>query len=350
MTTRTLIAELKTCQKEFFESKLALYLIKNPELFPAVKKTSAYICDFITQNSARVLEQIRICPAICEELCNEQYFGRINLSKERATPILLLNAILQVLREQTNLSQVMQIHAIFAYRIYEKITIIKTSDREEFKTTMKELLAPENRGRIERKTTSDLTSRLGITHNPVFTKQLRETGEFHTRAIDRFSADPASPSHAAMTAENIPFVAGASGHTSTLLRGIKLYNHLTPIEYTEYALACFAFLTAGGNHSFHEVMIIAKKFGVLYEINNYKNLLTEAMHSQAEIQELFKLLQEPLSPRSITTAERLEQSLLSKTVYKNILSSISFIKRLKPQLDDFLQGEKKPARLVLGYV
>ena len=71
----------------------------------------------------------------------------------------------------------------------------------------------------------------------------------------------------------MPFVAGPSGHTATLMTGAMKLGLKTQEELKEYALACFVFLAAAGNHSLHEVMTIARQAGVAYIDGNYASCL-----------------------------------------------------------------------------
>lgn len=162
------------------------------------------------------------------------------------------------------------------------------------KQTIKESLFTQhlfsNRGRINNgiKDNEEKKLRLianttyaGINSNRFFINKIRSSATVspHLRARDCFTQDKSMKMTAEQKGQIAPFVAGASGHTGTLLLGAKLYGNLNQSELKDYTLNVFAFLTAGGNHSYEEVMVVAKQLGItehsaeyLSELANQKTI------------------------------------------------------------------------------
>lgn len=260
-----LYSELQTRYKEFFESKLAVTLLENPKFLPVVQKVSKKICALIEQNHGKILKQITENKKISEELFDVRYFGRLNNNSSDASQI--LNMMLNVLQtDSSNLSQVLQIHCIFSYRIYPAI-----AEQKPKKTYLHE------HARVEISKESKLSKQLGITRNKVFSKMIGDENLEHAPALNRFIPDNKSNFFQISAGKNIPFVAGPSGHTASLMIGALSYGIKDTEELTQYALACFAFLAGGGNHSFNEVMFVANKIAeVPFKINNYSLSLSNS--------------------------------------------------------------------------
>jgi hypothetical protein len=65
------------------------------------------------------------------------------------------------------------------------------------------------------------------------------------------------------------------------------YGLETVEELKQYALACFAFLAGGGNHSYHEVMFAAKQVcGLPHDLDSYDLSLPEAFKNSSIYREL----------------------------------------------------------------
>lgn len=167
----------------------------------------------------------------------------------------------------TPLDRTMQVHAIFVYRLNDRC--IKPSVSGKF---FKEC------SRIEIKNKwHEFSNELGITKNIVYTKLLNHNTYPHARAIDRFAPNCKSAFYQSGRENNLPFVAGISGHTVSFLSGVMSLGIKDSEELKEYTMACFAFLVAGGNHSFHEVMMAAKRFGLLYSPGEYSDSMPESI-------------------------------------------------------------------------
>ncbi len=301
--------EIKTQYREFFESRLAISLLDQPEIFLSVKKISAAIIEFINLHPEIVLAQISSNIKIREELFNENYFGRLNSVglNSFSSANLILNNILKVLSSaDAPLDQVMQLHAIFIHRIYDYLPgkIAKSAWTNVLFSD--ELFHKNNRGRSELEKIPKLTTQLGVCHSPVFKKMIKQGNAQHHRAIDRFSPEKNSSFFSRLCEHHLPFVAGPSGHAASLLLGAKLYGNLVLDELKEYAMACFAFLAAGGNHSFTEVMVVANRVGVPIEHDNYAVSFSDSLKLWAGYKWLERLFPEFLKKaEELTTEPRL---------------------------------------------
>ncbi|OGT48086.1 MAG: hypothetical protein A3E82_06960 [Gammaproteobacteria bacterium RIFCSPHIGHO2_12_FULL_38_11] len=265
--------DLKARYREFFESKLATSLLQQLNYFLSVEKITASIINLINKNKTSLLETMTHNSKIIDEL-REPYFGSLYKANELPSPEQVLKDMLLILNnKKSDPNIVMQIHCIFSYRIYNTLGIkIELSKSESLKNTLlpDSLFNSTNRKRVEKE--AKPTNQLGFAQNPVFSKMIGQSEKIHFRAIDRFQPQNSSNFFKAAAEKNSPVICGASGHTSSLLLGASLYGNLSSTEeLMEYSLACFAFLAAGGNHSFHEVMVVANTIGVHYEAGKYSN-------------------------------------------------------------------------------
>jgi hypothetical protein len=262
--------ELQIRYKEFFESRFAIELLKSSEKFPSINQISKAIINFIESHKKTVLALIQNNSKITAEL-KEPYFGSCYGSREEVTPQEVLEKICSTLTDpNADLSTVIQMHCIFVHRIYDHLE--KKNEKAALFTQIfsNALFNKENRGRIEiNGGNAKPTTQLGISKHPVFTKQLPQSDRGHARAIDRYGLNSCSTFFNATIKQKIPVVCGPSGHTGSLMLGALLYGNLSTEQLREYALISFAFLTAGGNHSFHEVMVIANLAGVETKPDDY---------------------------------------------------------------------------------
>lgn len=275
--------ELKRCYKEYFESKLAITLLKNKECLSAVNKVSKTIVSLLRLHKDIVLKQLLENKKIIEELFGVSYYGRL-VSDVVNNPHQITEMLILLLEnENSNLSQVMQVHAIFIYRIYP---FISDSPKEKESTS-------REKSRIEIHKPVKLSKQLGIMHNKVFCKMIGDDKFEHVRAIDRFVPDCKSHFFNLCSGKNVPFVAGPSGHTESLMKGALIYGIKDSEELMQYALACFAFLAAGGNHSFNEVMYVANKVAdISFKIDNYSLSLPMSFKQSLSYEALYKEFQE----------------------------------------------------------
>ncbi len=298
MNTRLaeLHADLQTRYREYFESKLAITLLQKPELFLSVHAVSKIMVFLLEEHKEQALLQISNNKKIAEDLYHVRYFGRLSRN-ELPTSRVILNDMLEILNDASSeLKKTMQIHSIFTYRIYPRL-----------KNISEEKHIQSNRCRLEINTKTSLSKQLGIARNNVFNKMISiiDKNEIqHARAIDRFKPDIHSTFFKSISEKNIPFIAGPSGHTASLMKGAVSYGLNTVEMLKQYALACFAFLAGGGNHSFHEVMIAANQVGVPFEINNYEESLPSSFRDSSIYKKLCEEFPQFLD--SINRSERVK--------------------------------------------
>lgn len=277
--------EIKQVHREYLESKMAQEVLHNADVFLSVKKLSNNVLTLIEHNHEAVLLTIRDNKNIQNELLNEIYFGRLNVDYVDENNVAniaeqLLNAIKQVLTaEKMDLAKIMQIHSVFIYRIYLALPNKKMSDDNTFNKYAealtlfpKDLFEYSNRGRIMSERETVLSTKLGISRHSTRYKMLSDSIS-HIRAIDRFLVQPNSLFYLKSMQVNMPVVSGLSSHTKSFLLGALAYGDFTPEELIEYTFVCAAFLIAGGNHSFHEVMSVAKNAGIPYKKGSYAECL-----------------------------------------------------------------------------
>ncbi len=291
---RSITQELQLCYREFFESKLAVDLLKCSKHFYAVKKISAAIIKLITANKEAVKEAVKNKADIIAEL-REPYFGSCYDNKETVTVDEALNKIISILNdENSDLNKVMQIHCIFVYRIYDSLE--KTNEKAELVRQLSpdSLFSNKNRSRVEDKDVKATTT-LGIVKHSVFAKMLGQTEKKHIRALDKYPQDYNSAFFKSAIEKTLPVVCGPSGHARSLMVGAKLYGDLTNDELKEYACASFAFLAAGGNHSFYEVMVVAKLAGVDFQLDSYSSIVPASIRATDLYKKLNQLFPEFLN-------------------------------------------------------
>lgn len=248
--------ELQLRFNEFNESCQAIELLAAS--FDSVNKVSTAIASLISTHQDIVLKTIQDTPKIAAEL-REPYFGCLYTPNEKLTPDKILFDIVSILsNNNANLEKIMQIHCIFVYRIYDIIEKNNELTVSENKSFCQELFTENCREKRKKEATP--TFNLGIASNSVLAKRLPKHDTPHLRALDIYKPNPNAFFISQAHHEAIPVVCGPSGHTASLLLGAKLYGNLSDGEFDEYTQACFAFLTAGGNHSRHEVMHVANQF------------------------------------------------------------------------------------------
>jgi hypothetical protein len=296
--------ELIIAHKRYFESSMANMVLENRSLTPAVDTVSKIILRHIEENQEKIHEIIKNCPKLTGDLYADHMFGRLpdkrlggeNPEKE------ILSQIVSVLSDETSpLKQVVHIHGAFIYRIYNKLLDEALNDHQNKfhnHALKKEMLhkkiydIPSFKGeRRIQKESPDLVKKkekTGITTAHKFFIERMSPAENHRRGMDIFSPALQSTFFKMTQQHRLPFVAGASNHTGSLMLGAALYGDLNKEGLHEYALATFAYLTSGGNHSFHEVMIVANTLGIPFDPDSYTCSLPKNFLDT----ELFKKLQD----------------------------------------------------------
>lgn len=288
----TVLHELKLRYREFFESKFAIDILQSGEVFLSVTKISHEIARLMRANQSVIIASIKQNEQILKELC-EPYFGSLFPRAASVSSDAIFDTMLAVLdHHQPDLSQVMQLHCLFIHRLYPALDGKKETAAWQAKLHPASFFSPEQRAR-EAVTTADIppaTTQLGISKQKVFSKMLGQSALPHQRGIDKFKPAYHSTFFQTTQQQQIPFACGPSSHTSSLMLGAKIYLDLNADELKEYAMISFAFLAAGGHHSFHEVMLIANLAGVDYQLSDYTGSLPVTIKSTAtyhQLQETF---------------------------------------------------------------
>jgi len=254
--------DLKTRYREYFESKLALAISDQSDSLQSVAKVSETIAGIIKENKAEVESILFKNRLIKKELYDESYFGCLHPKQEM--PETIVDNLLSVLsNRKADLEQLIHIHSVFARHVSDELLVHKEKNIRILHIDTKD------RGRVTLNQQVQPSNYIGIARHPLFNARIGQVAQRHFCGIDEFGPDLNSPFYLNMAGKHIPFISGKSGHTVKLLSGAKQYAFLDREEVKEYTLACFAYLTKGRNHGFHEVMIMAKSAGVDYEMEKY---------------------------------------------------------------------------------
>jgi hypothetical protein len=277
---------IKDVNRRFFESKLAEFVLDNHDAVPAVQKVSDAILLMLIddENREEIIRQIASNDKIKQDLYSESMFGRL-IPRNEDAPVIFAKMI-DVLINHDDLSQVMHIHALFAYRIFEHLpkrqllhdfegeADLSTSQRytrafnlESEKTNRIRIHSEittktrhthsvlKDRGRVRKEGTVERYAHVGY-ELPLFFKRKMRASVNHILGGRLWARDVESCYSRMLEGCDASFVAGVSGHTLTFIRGLFLYGDLDKEQLREYALGIFAYLGGGGNHSFHEVMTV----------------------------------------------------------------------------------------------
>ena len=232
--------------RKCFESNLAAEILSHPDYFPAVAQVSTHILSLLTRdiNKNKILNSSILDSSVSSQLFSNTHFGRIDEElNDCPTPLKVYEAIVQVLQNsQHNLQLTLHLHHIFMQKIYDHLPDKKiehhfsskkawhkltTSERvaqklltdspERIKAAMaskiftKELFAEVVR--IKLNETGWVTNTIGIT-NPIECPDLQVT-EIHQTVLGVFGTKDDSKWMQEISALNLPFVAGPSGHTGS---------------------------------------------------------------------------------------------------------------------------------------
>ncbi len=280
-------SELNTRFNEFTESRLAILLLNHLDHFDSVRRVSASIVKLLSENEKAVVKVIDVTPAILREL-KHPYFGACWHQDANITTNDIFTKMLEILSDNNrDYSAVMQVHCIFIHRIFDHL---KPDARTELcqRIFPDTLITETKSSRREYKEKTVLATRqLGISRHPVFARMLGKSAQVHVRALDRFSINTDTSFFKAAALNHTPVVCGPSGHTRTLLLGAMLYGNLNAAEMKEYTLAIFAFLAAGGNHSLHEVLVVAREGGMEMDNSNYLGYVPDSIGTEKTSNALF---------------------------------------------------------------
>lgn len=279
--------ELQLRYREYLESVFAIELLKHKNNYSSIAKISTAILKFIEANTLHVENIIKNKPEIVAELSGSYYGAIFNTPQQLSSKEILSKIVHTLKNDASEVKQIMQIQAVFIHRIYDALE--QNPKKLKWVDTLfpKELFSGSVRGRSEVSNKAiKPTQQQGIARLSLFKKRIESSSSMHVRAIDRFTLEPSAPFIKSANENALPLVSGPSGHTGSFMLGAKLYGDLTSEELAEYALLVFAFLAAGGNHSFHEVMVVAEKVGVAYQLGNYADSIPSSIAKLSVFQSL----------------------------------------------------------------
>lgn len=274
---------------EYFESHFALTLLKHLDLFASVKKISAAITQLMETNRDAYLHIMQQQQSIIHQELSAPYFGALYSANQPVTAETLFNDIYRVLQQKHgDFSSILQVHCIFYHRIHLKHC--KEAEHRCKSGWSHPLFAHRHQDRIEREQHLQRPTTLpGLSAHTFFNRSLMNAHgprTPHLRAKEKFQLNPSSNYSTLQNKHTIPMICGPSGHTMMLMTAASLYGNLTPEETKEYALAIFAFLASGGNHSFYEVMCVANLYGVNNAPDNYASAITPTIEQSQPYQAL----------------------------------------------------------------
>ena len=269
--------ELLLRLRENVESRLAIGLLNHRELFPVTEKISGILLQLIESHHDIIQKIIRENPDIGKDMTNPNLFGALRGKKDADNLFHDMTCVLQ--NSHADINQVMLVHFVFMRYILPKII----PQQPTVKFEIENVIFFKDRPRKENFAKHPAASNdMGIVRNPVLQKLLNEKSCTRIRPIDKYIQREESAYFNAdmmknMSVQDIPFVSGPSGHTAVLLSGAKNFFGISDMEeLKQYATLCFAHLTAGGCHNFHEVFYVAWKIAnVPYEMNCYESVLPQ---------------------------------------------------------------------------
>ncbi len=269
----TLHNELTLRYREYFESKLAITLLHNSITLPVVNKISQAIIKLLTDNKEKMLANIRKNALKIQAELSEPYFGHFYPASTTLTDLEMYETMLTALQEPKHLSQTLQIHCIYSYRLADAVQALPIK------------LADSKNNRIK-KNAANPSNQLGISRLGLFTKKIGSAEKKHVRGMDEIKIDENSEFYQFISANQIPFAAGPSGHTKSLMAGAVLYGKLNHEELQQYSLAIFAFLAAGGHHSYYEVAISTQLLGIQFDLHEQHLSLTDEVKNSVWYRQL----------------------------------------------------------------
>lgn len=276
------LRELTVAHRARFESELALEVAAHSGNLEAVNTVNAVLLDILLTHKDEAIRLIDSDPkqmmknAIFDP--TKAMFGRMGESEE-LTSAELFDIIIDVLSsEKTILDQRLHTQMNVMYRVITKLEHMNTDEMKLKTAALQATVFPKDayadRSRTPM-TDTRLTEVLGIARGPL---QLKTKDIAHRAAVDHMI--PKRDSKFFINATEtlaMPFVAGISGHTGSMLFNAILIADLDTGARQEYAMAAFSYLANGGNHSFHEVMSAASHAGVEYREGEYASAVPVSM-------------------------------------------------------------------------
>lgn len=276
------LREMKRAHRARFESILALNVAESASQLKAVQTVNARILSELAAHRDEAIELIEKDPRQMFSAAlfdpSKAMFGRLG-ETEKMAPATLLDKAMEMLTDpKTSLNTRIHLQMNMMYRLNTKLShrqtdeMLAKADELRGKVFPKSAYADRSRTRHEETT---LVSHLGIARGPL---KLKATAHEHAAAVYNMRPNTSSEFFIKATQTHaMPFVAGISGHTGSILFNAMLIADIEGEALQEYAMAAFAYLTNGGNHSFHEVMSAARLAGVEYKDGDYASAIPPSM-------------------------------------------------------------------------
>jgi hypothetical protein len=247
-----------------FEAALAAYVLMDwSSVRPAIDEVNNGLTAYLQLMREREEKKYETLGQMMLPCLYNEYFGRIGVGSDAPTDATTANILKEVNRTLMcgTLQQVMNIHGIFCFCVVPHLGYSDEAqqclwNRLTNQLTQGGVLFSGTRGRKYRrpdKSQGAPSSTVGYTAPT--DRIVASFVEPHPRAVELYEREN-EPGP-------LPFVASASGSTAELLGIAKFFCPRMEGELLkQYALACVAFLTGGGHHSFHEVMQVASLAGL----------------------------------------------------------------------------------------
>ncbi|QLH42617.1 MAG: hypothetical protein HWD59_07790 [Coxiellaceae bacterium] len=134
MIVRPFLEELKDEHKRYFESKLAALALKNQlGQFDSVSKVSGIVLQLLRDNKEIAMLRIDQDPRIQQQLYGLEFYGHLAKLSESMTKEQIYTQLLDSLQNQnTELSCILLIHAIFIHYFYDHFNHESASKKESF--------------------------------------------------------------------------------------------------------------------------------------------------------------------------------------------------------------------------
>ncbi len=271
------LKELIISHKEFFETKLALILIKDPSCIHAIVKISNNLISMLKEYYDEIVNIIEDHPKFTGALYNQEIHGHLTPLADVAP----LQQALQVLgNADENPSEALHVQTCFIHYIYDYLNTAKTNAALKQELVQK-IFNPQlfsDRARTEISTPDNSFYQQGICRLEFFNQKITSISK-HKPAKEKFIADVNSSFYAQASKLLMPTISGPSGHTGSLMLLAGLLNLLNKNEWQDYALVIASYLVIAGAHSFHESLMVSKTVGVEYKYGNYNSMFANKLKS-----------------------------------------------------------------------
>lgn len=268
-----------------FQSELAAQILENPAFFTdSIYKVSQAILTLLShsENRAFLSGNTILSDDIILQLYSNSHFGIIGPeisycpSQEQ-----FLAEFAKILEgTQKNLPQILHIHQIFMQNIFDKLPF-KSQD-SNWKTVKEELVTVLFRNELfvnARKkinaSAGELTTKVGISGDISCPKNSLSNTQPHKNILGMFASNPDSYWGKHIENNQLPFVAGPSGHTGSAILLAIIVGDLKDGDLKTYLSATMGILIGGGYHTADEVMSVTNRTGLPYEPGKYWHLLPE---------------------------------------------------------------------------